>query len=84
VTWPCVAVFFGTVHYRAKWLDRPQLKQLWPEAVLVVGGAGRSITGEVEVEPGLLHAGADAEVGGEPTAATDADTGADVAVEVGT
>jgi hypothetical protein len=38
--------------YSAKSLDpdltnkRPQLKQVWPKAASVVGGAGRHITGE--------------------------------------
>jgi hypothetical protein len=43
--WPWVAFFFGVVHSRAKWPERPQLKQVWPEAVPTVDGAGRSITG---------------------------------------
>jgi hypothetical protein len=45
VTWPYVAVFFGAVHSRAKWSERPQLKQVWPEAAPAVDGAGRRITG---------------------------------------
>jgi hypothetical protein len=45
VMWPCVAVFFGTVHSRAKWPERPQLKQVGPEAAPAVGGAGRHTTG---------------------------------------
>jgi hypothetical protein len=45
VTWPCMAVFFDAVHSRAKWLERPQLKQVWLEAALAIGGAGRRITG---------------------------------------
>jgi hypothetical protein len=45
VTWPCAGVFFGVVHSRAKWSERPQLKQVWPEAAPAVGGAGRRITG---------------------------------------
>jgi hypothetical protein len=45
VTWPCVAVFFGVVHSQAKWPERPQLKQVWPEAAPAVGGASRYITG---------------------------------------
>jgi hypothetical protein len=43
--WPCVAVFFGAVHTRAKWPEMPQLKQVWSEAALAFGGAGRRITG---------------------------------------
>jgi hypothetical protein len=27
-----------------KWSEQPQLKQVWPEAVPAVGGAGRRIT----------------------------------------
>jgi hypothetical protein len=42
--------------------------------------AGASLA-EVEVEPLVLPAGADAEVDGEPTAATDADAGAGVEVD---
>jgi hypothetical protein len=42
--WPCVGVFFGAVHSRAKWPERPQLKQVWPEVALAVGGVGRCIT----------------------------------------
>jgi hypothetical protein len=42
--WPGVVVFFGVVHSRAKWPERPQLKQVWPEAAPTVGGAGRRIT----------------------------------------
>jgi hypothetical protein len=45
VTWPYVGVFFGVVHSRAKWLERPQLKQVWPEVAPAVGGVGRCITG---------------------------------------
>jgi hypothetical protein len=37
----------------------------------------------VEVEPYVLPAGAGVEVGGEPTAAVDADAGPGVAIEVG-
>jgi hypothetical protein len=37
--------FFGVVHSRAKWPERPQLKQVWPEEVPTVSGAGRRITG---------------------------------------
>jgi hypothetical protein len=43
--WPCVAVLFGAVHSWAKWPERPQLKQMWPEMVPTVGGVGRRITG---------------------------------------
>jgi hypothetical protein len=43
--WPCVAFFFSVVHYRAKWPERPQLKQVWLEAVPAVDGAGRRFTG---------------------------------------
>jgi hypothetical protein len=43
--WPCVAIFFGAVHSRVKWPERPQLKHVWPEAALVIGGAGRLTTG---------------------------------------
>jgi hypothetical protein len=74
VTWPCVAVFFGVVHSRAKWHERPQLKQVWPEASPAVGGAGRHITGR----GGGRALGAGAEVGGEPTATVDAGAGAGV------
>jgi hypothetical protein len=49
--WPCVGVFFGTVHSRAKWPERPQLKQVWPEVAPAVGGAGRHIT---ELREGLV------------------------------
>jgi hypothetical protein len=35
-----VAFFFGAVHSRAKWPERPQLKQVWPEVAPAVGGAG--------------------------------------------
>jgi hypothetical protein len=45
VTWPYVAIFFGAVHSRAKWPERPQLKQVWPEAAPAVGGADRRIAG---------------------------------------
>jgi hypothetical protein len=45
VTWPYVAVFFGVVHSRAKWPERPQLKQVGPEVAPAVGGPGRRITG---------------------------------------
>jgi hypothetical protein len=55
VTWPCAGVFFGAVHSRAK----------WPETAPAVGGAGRRVTGR----GGGRAFGADAEVGGEPTAA---------------
>jgi hypothetical protein len=43
--WPCVAVFFGAVYSRVKWPERPQLKHVWAEVALAVGGAGRRITG---------------------------------------
>jgi hypothetical protein len=43
VTWPCMAVFFGAVHSRVKWPERPQLKQVWPEAAPAVGGADKRI-----------------------------------------
>jgi hypothetical protein len=43
--WPYAGVFFGAVHSRAKWPERLQLKQVWPEAAPTVGGAGRHITG---------------------------------------
>jgi hypothetical protein len=48
---------------------------------VVLVGASRA---GVEVEPELRPAGATAEVGGEPTIAVDADTGAAAVVEVGT
>jgi hypothetical protein len=76
VTWPCAGVFFGVVHSRAKWPERPQLKQVGPEAAPTIGGAGRHVTGG----GGGRALGADAEVGGEPTTATDA--AADAGVEV--
>jgi hypothetical protein len=38
--WPYVGVFFGVVHSQAKWPERPQLKQVGPEAAPAVGGAG--------------------------------------------
>jgi hypothetical protein len=44
VTWHYVAVFFGAVHSRVKWPKRPQLKHMWPEMALAVGGAGKRIT----------------------------------------
>jgi hypothetical protein len=77
VTWPSVAAFFGAVHSRAKWPERPQLKQVWPEAAPVVDGTGRRITGG----GGGRALGADAKVGGEPTAAANADAGAEVEVD---
>jgi hypothetical protein len=43
--WPCAGVFFGAVHSRVKWPERPQLKQVGPEAALAVDGAGRRVTG---------------------------------------
>jgi hypothetical protein len=45
MTWPCVAFFFGVVHSRAKWPERPQLKQVCSEGALAVSGASRHITG---------------------------------------
>jgi hypothetical protein len=45
VTWPCMGVFFGAVHSRAKWPEQPQLKQVWPKGAPAVGGDGRRITG---------------------------------------
>ncbi len=76
VTWPCMAVFFGVVHSQAKWPERPQLKQVGPEVAPAVGGAGRCNIGGGGVEPLVLPTGADAEVGGKPTATTDASAGA--------
>jgi hypothetical protein len=35
----------GAGHSRAKWPERPQLKQVWPEVVPAVGVAGRCDTG---------------------------------------
>jgi hypothetical protein len=32
-------------HSRAKWPERPQLKQVWPKVAPVVDGAGRRSTG---------------------------------------
>jgi hypothetical protein len=75
--WPCAGVFFGAVHSRAKWPERPQLKQVWPEAAPAVGGAGRCFTGG----GGGRAFGAGAEVGGEPTAAIDTGVGAGVEVD---
>jgi hypothetical protein len=43
--WPCVAAFFGAIHSRAKWPERPQLKQVGLEAAPAVGGADRRIAG---------------------------------------
>jgi hypothetical protein len=77
VTWPCVEVFFGAVHSRAKWPERPQLKQVWPEVAPAVGGTGRCITGG----GGGRDLGADTEVGREPTAVADAAVGAGVKVD---
>jgi hypothetical protein len=71
--WPCMAVFFGTVHSRAKWPERPQLKQVWTKVAPAVGGASRRITG----------AGAGTKGGGEPTTIADANAGAVATVEVG-
>jgi hypothetical protein len=78
VTWPCVGSFFDAVHSQAKWPERPQLKQVWPEAAPVVGGAGRHITGGGGGRALGAAAGASTEVGGEPTAAADADAGVEV------
>jgi hypothetical protein len=50
---------------------------VWPEAAPAVGGAGRCNIGGGGVEPLVLPTGADAEVGGKPTAATDAGADAD-------
>jgi hypothetical protein len=40
-----MAFFFGAGHSRAKCPERPQLKQVWLEFALVVGGIGRRNTG---------------------------------------
>jgi hypothetical protein len=39
--WPSAAFFLGAGHSRAKWLERPQLKQVGPEVVPAIGGVGR-------------------------------------------
>jgi PAB1-binding protein PBP1 len=73
--------FFGAGHSHVKWPVQPQLKHVWPKVAPTVGGVGRRSTGGGGVEPLVLPAGADAEVGGKPTAATDA--GDDVAADAG-
>jgi hypothetical protein len=67
-------------HSRAKWPERPQLKQVWPKVAPAVGGVALAV---VEVEPWVLPTGAGAGVGREPTTAADTGADATAAAEAG-
>jgi hypothetical protein len=62
-----VLFFFGAVQSQGKRPVRPRLKQVWPEVAPMIGGAGKRSVGS----GGGRAIGANAVVGGKPTATTD-------------